>query len=590
MSDFISIKNFKHLFKLLNIYSQKKYNIKLNFKNFKKIIGNSMYEINDNFGDKLSIKKKNIVIIKILKEIIDEKQQVDNFFQIEDNFTNSNKDNNDNLFNINNYDNLQTKQVKEVTQDINILEKRLENEKEIYKKIINNNNNIDDNIQQKRDIEKYMKEIVFEKPVKENVNIKDNIENSNQQIIISPDEYKKSINKYIKKVDLLIDSRDRDYNYDLNNYIVDLNDGINNIFSMELVYSIIPNSEYILNLNNNILHIEESLGNIISVEIPIGNYTKNELILEIENSLNNDLNLSSNYTLSSSNVSITLNNIEVDDSNFINYTGNNIFNIFNNDISNFWSSDLALNNPSFFIYDFKKDVIIKEYSFISKNLNRPKDFTLEISKDGINWTVLQNVINQTTSSNRYKTYSFNNNISSRYVRYSITNSSGGNNVPVAINNMIFVTYSNNKIQIESDLLNNEQSYFNLRFYGGTKNFNGHEIPYYLERSIGSLIGFLPQDRIDNASYTSDNDIILKNDKIIKLDINDHEFFIEFESNISEYNYKNETNDIRLLELEKFDKLNIKIKNTNNTFYNFNGLDHSFLLRLHYYNTNRVFLK
>lgn len=591
MDDFISVKNFKHLFKLLNIYSEQKYNIKLNFKNFKKIIGNSMYEINDNFGDKLTTKKKNILIIKILKQIIDEKQQVDNFFEVEDNNFKSNQTlETDNLYNINNYD-LQKKEEIEEKKEENILEKRLENEKKVYEKIINNTTSLDTNIKQKNDMEKYMREMMLEKPIKKKVDMNENIKNINQDVLISPEEYKKTINKYIKKVDILIDSRDRNYDeYDSNNYILDLHKEINNVFSIELIYGIIPKSEYIVNLNNNILYVEEVSGNVIQVEIPVGNYTKIELASEIETALNNNINLSSTYRVITENVSIILNRIETDDSNFINYTGINVEYIFNNNINQYWTTDLGVDNPSFFIYDFKRDVLIKEYSFISKNLNRPKDFSLEISKDGINWITLQNVINQATSSNRYKTYSFiNNNYYSRYVRFTITNSSGGNNVPVGINNMNFVTYSDNKIQIESDLTANEQNYFNLLFFGGTNVYNGKSISYYKDRSIGPLIGFLPTDRTDLGFYSSDNDIILKNDKVLKIYVNDEEFYIELESNSGEYTYQKQLDIVKFLDkLENIKKLNIQFKNTNNIFYNFNGLEHCLYLRLYHYNTNQVF--
>ena len=590
MDDFITIKNFKHLFKLLNRYSQEKYNTKLHFKNFKKIIGNSMYEINENFGDKLTTKKKNILIIRILKEIIDEKQQVDNFFQVEDNNLKKEINQNDNIYNTQNFDRFQEPQEKK--EDINILEKRLESEQKIYQKIINNDDKkIDTSIQQKQDIEKYLKEMQFERPKKEKINLEENIKNLNQEIIIDPKEYKKTINKYIKTKDLLIDSRDRNYdNYNSNNYIIDLTSEIKNIFSIELINAIVPNSEYIVNLNNNILHIEETSGNIIEVEIPIGNYTKVELAQAIRDALNSNLSLSSTYNVLTEDVSIILNKIETTDENFIQYTGTNVENIFNNNLTNYWTSNLGTDNPSFFIYDFKKPVLIKEYSFISKNLNRPKDFNLEISNDLNTWNILQSVVNQTTSANRYKSYSFpNNNLFTRYVKFTITNSSGGNNVNVAINNMNFVSYSNNKFQIESDLVANEQNYFNLRFYGGSNIYNGNSIPYYKERSIGQIIGFLPEDKLDLGFYSSDNDVILKNDKIIKIQINNQEFYMELESDSGKYTYKNQMNIVKTLDnFELYKKLNIQIKNSKDGFYNFNGLEHSLLLRLYYYNTNQVF--
>lgn len=589
MDDFITLKNFKHLFKLLNLYSQEKYNTKLHFKNFKKIIGNSMYEINDNFGNKLTTKKKNILILQILKEIIDEKQQVDNFFQVEDNDLKTNIKQNDNIYNMQNYNYSEQKEQKE---EINILEKKLEKEQEVYKKIIQNDSKIDIELKQKQDLEKYLKEIQMDKPTKEQVNMNEQIKNYNQEILINPDEYKKTINKYIEKVDLLIDSRDRNNNeYESNNYIIDLTEDIKNVFSIELINAIIPNSEYIVNLNNNLLYVEEVTGTIIPVEVEIGNYTKNELALAIQNALNANSSLNSTYSVTTDNVNIILNKVETTDENFIQYTGTNIQNIFNNNISEYWTTNLATNNPSFFIYDFKKPVLIKEYSFISKILSRPKDYNLEISNDLSNWDILQSVINQTSSNNRYKTYSFpNNNKFARYVKFTITNSSGGNLATVAINNMNFVSYSNTKIQIESDLIGTEQNSFNLRFLGGINIYNNNEVPYYKERSIGQLIGFLPADRTDLGFYSSDNDVILKNDKIIEININDEKFYIELDSNSGEYTYKNKINIVKILDkLQLYKKLNIKIKNTRGTFYNFNGLEHSLLLRMYYYNTNQVFI-
>lgn len=590
MDDFITLKNFKHLFKLLNLYSQKKYNIKLHFKNFKKIIGNSMYEINDNFGNKLTRKKKNILILQILKEIIDEKQQVDNFFQIEDNDLQRDIQQNDNIYNIQNYNNFLDQKKEEEKEEINILEKKLEKQQEVYKKIIENDSKIDIELKQKQDLEKYLKEMQMDKPKKESINMDEEIKNLNQQILIDPTEYKKTINKYIEKVDLLIDSRDRNTDdYESNNYIIDLTENIRNIFSIELVNAIMPNSEYIVNLNNNILYVEETLGNIIPVEVETGNYTKSELAVAIESALNANISLSSTYSVSNDNVSIILNKVETTDENFIQYTGTDVQNIFNNNISQYWTTNLATDNPSFFIYDFKKPVLIKEYSFISKNLSRPKDYNLEISNDLVSWDILQSVTNQTSSSNRYKTYSFlNNNKFTRYVKFTLTNSSGGITT-VGINNMNFVSYSDTKIQIESDLIGTDQTLFNLRFLGGINIYNGNEIPYYKERSIGQLIGFLPEDKTDLGFYSSDNDVILKNDKIIEININDESFYMELDSDSGEYTYRKGMNVVKILDkLELYKKLNIKIKNTRGTFYNFNGLDHSLLLRIYYYNTNQVY--
>ena len=648
----------------------------------------------------------------------------------------------------------------------------------MYEKIINSEERkIDKKIIQENNIEKYRKEMIMERPKTEPINLEENIKNMNQEILINPDEYKKTLNKYIVKYDLLIDSRDINQdNYELNKYILDLNNEINNIFAIELLQSIFPNSEYIVNESNNILHIEEVSGTIEEVEIPTGNYTKSELLTQLQTSIN--ASLTSNYTISSNNVGVQLNNNEPDDSNFTDYTGVNVNNIFDNNLNNYWESNLGTDNPSFFIYDFKRKVNIKEYSFISKINGRPRDFKLEISNDGVTWIQLHSVTGQTTSTTKYKTYSFSNNtLHTRYVKFEVTNSSNGNNVNISVNEMIFKTYRDDIISIQSDLTGGESNYFNLRFFGGyydnttstqylsgldyqwnyttgspqyasnstefnqffnsgssvssfggsgvhttsinwanggqyggvglTTNrmnylpddnyswqvegmilapetgtyhfgvdgddavdvfvngqnvaywYGGHGfsgdsnfsqgnqvsgtitlqagqyytfrarmqentggdgiqvawirpssgswelvpgsvfyrsttigVPKYLDRSIGRLIGFDPIDLLNYSSYSSQNKVVLKNDEnSLILNINDLvDFHILLDSNKNEYTYIKECeHQIKQLDkLETFRKLKITIKKNNNNFYNFNGLEHSYLLRIYYYNTNQVF--
>jgi len=590
MDKFISIKNFKHLFKLLNKYSEQKYDNKLDFKKFKKIIGNTMYEINDNFGDKIKIQKKNIMTLTVLKEIIDEKNQVEDFFKMEDNnFNLPNNEIKDNMFSMNNYNNYKNQIEKK--DDINILEKKLDNERKIYEKIISSTNNIvDKNLIQDKNMEKFREQLIIEKPKTDKINLEENIKNINQDILISPEEYKKTINKYIKHYDLIIDSRDRNHdNYDSNKYIIDLNNEINNIFSVELLEGSFPNSEYLINENNNILHIEETLGNIVEVTIPIGNYSQLELLQIIENSLNSNINLNSTYKLLNKNVLQMLNSFESNDDNFYDYTGLNIQNIFDTNLSTYWESNLNLDNPSYFIYDFSKKVLISEYSLLCKENIKPSNFTLDISNDKNIWTNIHNVTNQVYSSNKYKTYNINNNLYARYVRFTVTNTNFGNTKTFKINEIQFKRYVDDYIQISSDLVNNDQNYFNLRFFGG---YDINNQPIYLKNSIGSIIGFSPIDLLNYPKYTSQNKVIFKNDQNIILDINnDINFHIVLESEKNNYTYikgNNVTNLVTLDKLYHYKKLNITIKRKNNNLYYFNGLDHSFLLRFYYYNTNQVF--
>jgi hypothetical protein len=70
MKDFVSIRNFKHLFNLLNSYSKDKYNVSLDFKKYKFIIGNTIEEIYSEYKYKINKKQGNAMTIHVLKSII----------------------------------------------------------------------------------------------------------------------------------------------------------------------------------------------------------------------------------------------------------------------------------------------------------------------------------------------------------------------------------------------------------------------------------------------------------------------------------------------------------------------------------------
>ena len=270
--NFVSIKNFKHLYKLLNEYSEKKYKKKLDLKQYKKLIGNTINEISIKYKNKIKKKEKNIMTIMIIKKIIDkENKKEESFFEsdFEPNQKITKKDIEKN-YNLNNiqYQNLE-----------------LERERNYNKILRNDNNNL--NIKAiKKDEEKFRKNLIENKKKFEEIEKKKNLKNINESIVINPKEYKETLKKYIRKYDLLIDSKDRDITlFEENEYQIELDEPIHNVFSIELLNAIIPNSDYIINNTNNLLHFKIDGGDEKIVTVTIGNYTITELLSVLKDSM-----------------------------------------------------------------------------------------------------------------------------------------------------------------------------------------------------------------------------------------------------------------------------------------------------------------
>ena len=159
--NFVSLKNFKHLYKLLNEYSEKKYKKKLDLKQYKKLIGNTINEISIKYKNKIKKKEKNIMTIMIIKKIIDkENKKEESFFEsdFEPNQKITKKDIEKN-YNLNNiqYQNLE-----------------LERERNYNKILRNDNNNF--NIKAiKRDEEKFRKNLIENKKKFEEIEKKKNL-------------------------------------------------------------------------------------------------------------------------------------------------------------------------------------------------------------------------------------------------------------------------------------------------------------------------------------------------------------------------------------------------------------------------------
>jgi len=561
--NYISIKNFKHLYKLLNEYSEKKYKKKLDLKQYKSLIGNTINEISIKYEKKnIKKKEKNIMTIIIIKKIIDKENKMEEDF-FESDFEPNQKITIKPNYNLNNiqYQNLE-----------------LERERNYNQILKNDNNNL--NIKAiKRDEEKFRKNLIENKKKFEEIEKKKNLKNVSENIVINPKAYKDSLKKYIKKYDLLIDSKDRDLTlYEENDYQIELDEDINNIFSIELLHAIIPNSNYIINHSNNLLHFEENNQSLVAT-IPIGNYTLSELGTEIQTQLNNEG--TSLYSVSTSNINSRINNLETDNTNTESNTSTP-YKVFDSDLNTHWQSTSL---PSYIIYDFQKKVIIDEYLILCtvNSYGRPKTFTLEISNDKTNWTTIDTQTNINISLGRYKQLSLSNILSARYVKLNITDSSDGNSIHIT--QLEFKSKVENKINISSDMTNGN---FSLTFKDVTN-------------SIRRIIGFLPKKYINFSNYTSDNKIILKEDRNIYLSIQSIDnikstnkslinIFLKLtlNSDKNKYTYiKRDKDNIyttkRFLHMKK---LSIKFKNYNNSLYDFNGLDHSMILRINHYNTKK----
>jgi len=569
--DYVSIKNFKHLYKLLNEYSQKKYNSKLNLKTYKSLIGNTINEISIKYEKKnVKKKEKNIMTIIIIKNIIDKNNKKESDF-FESDFENSNT-------------NILKKDIKEIDNyNINLnniqydnIEKEREN---VYNKILrNDNNNLNTKIV-KRDEEKFRKNLISDKQIFLDIEIKKNIKNINEDIVINPNEYKKSLIKYKKKVDLVIDSRDRNITYDENNYLVHLDNPIRNIHSIELLNAIIPNSDYIINASNNVLDFQEN--NIdFSITIPIGNYTLTELGNELQIKLNQVG--SSSYTVITSNINNRINNLETNSDNIESNMGEP-YHIFDSDLNTNW---ISTSLPSYIIYDFRKSVIINEYFILCTNnvYGKPSAFTIEISNNKIDWLVIDTQTSAGVALNRYKQFAISNFLAGRYVKINITNSSDA--LSVHITQLEFKSKVENRINISSDM---SAGNFSLLFNELRLN------------SIGSIIGFNATDYINYSNYTSDSEIILDSDRNIYLCLQsidnlkttnkklvDVFLKLTFDSDRNKYSYfKNEDMVFYSDHFLHISKLLVQFKKYDNSFYNFNGLNHSMVLRIHHYNTKHM---
>ncbi len=168
-----------------------------------------------------------------------------------------------------------------------------------------------------------------------------------------------------------------------------------------------------------------------------------------------------------------------------------------------------------------------------------------------------------------------------------------------------VTVTDNKYTIESDLTS---GLFNLLFDGGTEKFQETTRIVYKKNSIGELIGFDKADLSGNSEYTSQFITNLNYEKYLYLYITDFDNvdtlsgygdsdkYVKISLNVPKsdvvFYSRGRRNDAGNYYKKIFDppisfgKFRIQFKDYNNNFYNFNGLENSFILKLEQLNIKK----
>ena len=116
-----------------------------------------------------------------------------------------------------------------------------------------------------------------------------------QQLLIQkPKEFENLVNNaykynnnFIKRFNLVIDSRDRNTDNYPNEYKyqIDLDRIYKDIVSIELVSANVPKTEYLINSSNNTIYFTENGGSELTAVIPTGNYTPTTLATAIKDAM-----------------------------------------------------------------------------------------------------------------------------------------------------------------------------------------------------------------------------------------------------------------------------------------------------------------
>jgi hypothetical protein len=582
MKGFISIGNLKKLFKILNNYSLNKYYKKINIDDYKYEFGKIMEDIYDNFKNKISKEEANKLMLNVCKKILDDRMLNYCFETDEQNINNMNE-------------------TKMEEPEHLILRNDFEDR---MIPILNPNqmNHMDNSVVIKKELDDVKKNFIIRNR-EQKVDFTKNIDTIRDKLIISPDEYLKTLQRSIIHEDVLIDSRDRNVDlYDSSKYIVNLERVINNLISIEIISAIIPKTEYIINSSNNLLHFEETSGSELIATITPGYYTLSTLATEIQTQMNTVG--SSTYNVALNDYQRTTTILSGPDNNRITSSVGTPYKLIDGDVDESWISP---SSTASFIYTFETPQVINKYRFICTESNgRPTDWTIEVSNDLVNWYNIDSKSGETITQFIYASYTLpSNSISTKYVRFSITASTAAD---VHISEFEFFKGISNKYTITSDLTGGS-GIFNLLFEGRTVNTghlgNGLKT-LYKENSIGRIIGFLNQDYNNFSSYSSDNEVLLELENSVYLyikDLNninsiqtyesDRFALIPFDCNSGEYTYfKNsygadnpKLNDFVYFSdtPTKLAKMEISFRRYDGSLYNFNGLNHSIYFRIKSFN-------
>ena len=577
MQDFLSIDNFFVVFDVLYNYSYKYYKIKLKHQDLKHVMYKIMMKLYKTAHKNNRTKKiANKILIKTMINIIKNKHEK-KFFNEEEFISNYNLLNNNSDNSHNNSDNSD-----------------------------NSHNNLDIKLP----------EILYDKVSNKTLNNVYNNEPPKQHrqdcLINEPNQNKEIIDIY-----LTIDSRDRNYDiHQSNDYKISLPQQYNNIISIELLSAEIPNTQYMINTYNNILHFQElnsqvSNNTFYEAIIPIGNYNSSTLSSAIQNALNtygssSYIVTNDSYKLETSPYLSSNNDIIIHSNNTdIGYEG---YKAFDGDISTQWKVSAPL--PAILTYNFGTQKRITKYRFISSLLDSyPKNWTIEVSNDNISWYSVDTRNNIIVLQNVYNEFIINNPYTAQYIRINITDSSS---TDIAISQLEFYSSSENKFTISSDLTGGD-NIFNLIFDGGIKKYGINDYRTVLKNnSIGQILGFNYNNLINSSSYTSQNTNKLHDEKYIYLyisDLNnidsingdyDNDKFAPIlldneKGTIKYFKNTNKNNEINIYEKKivcennyykkifvppkNINSLRIQFKDYYGNYYDFNGFENSFVLKL-----------
>jgi hypothetical protein len=159
------------------------------------------------------------------------------------------------------------------------------------------------------------------------------------------------------------------------------------------------------------------------------------------------------------------------------------------------------------------------------------------------------------------------------------------------------TYSaQNKLSITSDN-GGTSDLFNLLFSGGQEKYEDSLRTIYKENSIGSIIGFNREDKTGSLTYladyqyslTGDVYILLKLDDIKNIDgiasnVQDSFAKITLDTNANNIKYFKSNSDYEILKfmdkpIGRIDHFHLSFLTYNKDLYDFNGLEHSFTLKV-----------